>query len=185
MNLNLQKQFMYQNQKQQFYGLKGEQTNYKTAVEEGIQIAISADLTFTKNTASKELPIIMTYTNENGNEKQYQTQVKSSLSTKFGGVLYTNISGYNAESTNIDTIEANIEGTLDIKSQAKQATVNQSFINNYDNEIGEINIVGSVQGENSTIQKKNQTLGKKKQQQMQNHIKQKKQEPQQKQKKQT
>lgn len=94
----------------------------------------------------------MTYTNENGNEKQYQTQVKSSLSTKFGGVLYTNISGYNAESTNIDTIEANIEGTLDIKSQAKQATVNQSFINNYDNEIGEINIVGSVQGENSTIQ---------------------------------
>ena len=71
--------------------LEGEQTEYKTKLQEGIQIAISADLIFTKNTPTKDITFGMIYKNENGKEEQYQTQTAAKLNSKYGAIIYNNI----------------------------------------------------------------------------------------------
>lgn len=133
--------------------LEGEQKEFKTATEEGTQIVIDADLTFIKNTPSKEISINMLYKNENGTEEQYETSTKATLTTKYGAVLYNNISGYNEEAPSLETInEQKIEATLDLQEPEKQATVSQSFINNYNSEISQITMIGNLTGENAKIQ---------------------------------
>ena len=133
--------------------LEGEQTQFKTATEEGTQIVIDADLTFIKNTPSKKVSINMLYKNENGTDAQYETSTEVTLATKYGAILYNNISGYNEENTSLETINnQKIEATLDLEQPEKQATVNQSFINNYNSEISQVTMVGNLTGENAKIQ---------------------------------
>ncbi len=133
--------------------LEGEQKQFKTATEEGMQIVIDADLTFIKNTPSKEISINMLYKNENGDQEQYETQAKATLATKFGAVLYNNISGYNEENSSLETIDGQkIEATLDLEQPEKQATVNQSFINNYNADVNQVTMVGNLIGQNTKIQ---------------------------------
>ncbi len=133
--------------------LEGEQKDFKTVTEEGIQIVIDADLTFIKNTPSKEIAINMLYKNENGNQQQYETQAKAVLTTKYGAVLYNNISGYGEETSSIETIdEKPIEATLDLESPEKQAEINKSFINNYNTSIEQVTMIGNLTGRNATIQ---------------------------------
>lgn len=133
--------------------LEGEQTEFKTAVEEGIQISIDANLTFQKNIPNKKAMITMLYKNENANEPQYETSSNINLNSKYGAILYNNISGYNDENTVLEsTDKETIQAQLDLETEEKQAVINQSLINNYDAPIDEITVIGNLVGKNSNFE---------------------------------
>lgn len=130
--------------------IEGKQNDFKTTLEEGIQIVISADLTFQKDTPNKETAITMSCQNENVNESQYQTNVNVTLNSKYGAILYSNVSGYNEENTVIESTEEKVmRGQLDLDGQEQQATISQSFINNYETPIDQITMIGSLARESS------------------------------------
>ena len=132
--------------------LEGEQSAFRNSIEEGIQIAISANMTFRKNIPTTETAITMIYRNENADQAQYETSVDIKLNSKYGAYLYNNISGYNEENTSLETIDNNtLMAKLDTETNEKQATVQQSFINNYSIPINQVAIVGNLKAENSNF----------------------------------
>ena len=131
----------------------GEQSDFRTEVEEGIQVVINADLTFKKNIADREVDISMIYKNENANEEQYETSSKIKLKSKHGAIWYNNISGYNEENTQLEEIgNKTLKAELDDNNSEKQAQINQSFINNYENPINQITIIGKLVGKESNFE---------------------------------
>ena len=129
---------------------EGEQNDFRTNVEEGIQVTINANLSFRKNMASKETAISMIYRNENRNGEQNETSTKVKLTSKYGAIWYNNISGYNQENTTIEsTGEKLIEAELEPNESEKHPIVKQSFINNYESPIDSITIIGNLGGEDS------------------------------------
>lgn len=135
--------------------LEGEQTEFKMAVEEGIQIAMDVNLAFQKNMPNKKASITMLYKNENGKETQYETSTEINLNSKYGTILYNNISGYNQENTILEAIDdETIKAQLDLATEEKQAVVKQALINNYDTPIDQITVIGSLEGKNSNLETK-------------------------------
>lgn len=125
--------------------LKGEQQTFRTKIEEGIQVVINADLTFKKDIPSKEVPINMTYTNENGSEQQYEVTTYLKLNSKYGAILYSNMSAFNEDNDVIETIEdRQIKASLDSEVSGVKPEINQKFINNYDTPINKVVMVGKV-----------------------------------------
>lgn len=125
--------------------LQGEQSDFRTKLEEGIQIVINADVILRKNVPDKEATITMLYKNENAGNQQYETNTNINLSSKYGAILYNNISGYSDENEVIESVESEeLKAQLDVNSKEKHASVNQTFINNYDTPIDQITIVGSL-----------------------------------------
>lgn len=150
--LNVQKVFYDANTKSINMQLEGEQADFRTSLEEGIQIVINADLTFQKNIPNKEAAITMLYKNENASEPQYETSVNIGLNSRYGAILYSNVSGYNEENTVIETTEEEVlKAQLDVGAEERQATVNQSFINNYEEPIDQITVIGSLDEDSSNF----------------------------------
>lgn len=136
---------LYEQEKRIDIELKGEQTEFKSQVQEGIQIVINANITMKKMQASKNSEMLITYTNENrsGEQKQAKTQVK--INSKYGVSLYNSIQGYNEQNEKIETIsDETINGKLDTKKPSKQAKIETAVINNYENSISNIVIIGKL-----------------------------------------
>lgn len=72
--------------------LEGEQIDFRTKLEEGIKIVIDADFILRKEVADKDASISMKYTNENRAQAQYETNANVKLNSKYGAILYSNIS---------------------------------------------------------------------------------------------
>lgn len=151
--LNVEKVFYDANTKSINMQLQGEEVDFRTSLEEGIQIVINADLTFQKNIPNKETAITMLYKNENASEPQYETSVNVGLNSRYGAILYSNVSGYNEENTIIETTEEEVlKAQLDVGAEERQATVNQSFINNYEEPIDKVTVIGSLEGDSSNFE---------------------------------
>ncbi len=124
--------------------LSGQQSDYSKEINE-LAIVINADIEFGVLTASQESSIVMSYTNENGNEKTYQTSVDIHIESKPGMMIYNNLSGFNTAGDSIYTIDDTIPmGVLDIESGAMTARVSTAIINNYDIEIENVVIIGRI-----------------------------------------
>ncbi len=129
--------------------LEGEQIDFRTTLEQGIQIVINADLTFKKDIPTKETAITMLYNNENTSEQQYETKVNLQLNAKQGAILYNNIVGYDNENTLKEGLnDESIQCKLDSDAAEKKANIHQTFINNYEKPINQITILGNLTGEN-------------------------------------
>lgn len=132
--------------------LEGEQVDFRTDVEEGIQIVINADLTFKMNVPNTESAITMLLKNENASESQYEASVGVTLNSRYGAILYSNVSGFNGENTVLESADSEVlQAQLDVDGEQRQATVSQSFINNYDMPINQITVVGSLSEKNSSV----------------------------------
>lgn len=151
--LNVEKVFYDPNTKSIHMQLQGEQVDFRTSLEEGIQIVINADLTFQKNIPNKEVAITILYKNENASEPQYETSVNIGLNSRYGAILYSNVSGYNGENTVIESTEEDVlKAQLDVGGEERQVTVNQSFINNYEEPIDQITVIGNLQEDSSNFE---------------------------------
>ena len=125
--------------------LKGEQTKYINEISQGIQIIINASITFAKNTAANKTDLTLRYTNDNGNEKYYETKTSLDLISKNGVLVYSKVNNYNNEGTVLEsTTNENLNGKLDINTKQKNVKIERSIVNNTEDTISGISIVGKI-----------------------------------------
>lgn len=117
--------------------LEGEQKNYTKNLNEGIQIAIMADINIPNTTSPKEENIELYVTNENSKE-EIKTKCPIKINSKYGVLVVNQTQDYET----IDDKEVNIE--LDAYSNEKTGTRTTKIINNYENAISEVSIIGTI-----------------------------------------
>ncbi len=125
--------------------LLGEQTNYLNEISEGIQIVINANITFERTIPSKKANIIMKYTNENGKEGEQETAIEFDIVSKYGVLVHSKAENYNEENTVLETItDENMKGQLDTAKEEKVVNIERSILNNYEEPITNISLVGNL-----------------------------------------
>lgn len=129
----------------------GEQTNYD--ISGGTRICLKAEVKTGKLTPSQMTEVQMKYTNEYKNmENTIKTDLK--LESQYGLMLYNKLLGYNQNNESIETIDKEpVSGKLDINASGKNATLQTALINNYENQIQNITLIGKIpskdEGENT------------------------------------
>ena len=125
--------------------LEGMQTEYAiAAVAKGVNVVITTDLTVNKLTPSKQEQIKMVYTNASTQEtNEVSTAVNFVAPT--GVVTTTTVSNYkeNAESLTAISGEAKV-ATIETMAEARNTKFEMTVINNYNNTIDNISILGRI-----------------------------------------
>lgn len=125
--------------------LTGEQTTFQNSVNEGIQIAFMADLEIPNTTPSQDSKITMNYTNENREEETLTYEQNIKLNSKYGVLLTNELSGFNDNNDVINGIDNNtINGVLSKNTTEKNASETINVINNYQEEISNVSIIGKI-----------------------------------------
>ena len=124
---------------------EGEQTEFKNDISQGAKIVINANITLRKDVASKTSEIKMIYTNENGNETSYEVAQPVNLNSQYGVFAYTEMKNYNnaseiATAIGNETVDAN----LDMEADRRIADVEAVVVNNYDEQIEQVQIMGRI-----------------------------------------
>ncbi len=131
--------------------LSGEQTNYKDIAIEGTIVIINMDITLDRKAPSSQEQITLSCVN---GEKVAQDSKAVDFVSYAGLVTINRVNGFNAEIINN---QGNKEVTLPINQQNKATTVENEIINNEENEISDLGILGvfptkdSVEGNNFDI----------------------------------
>ena len=125
--------------------LEGMQTEYAiAAVAKGVNVVITTDLTVNKLTPSKQEEIKMAYTNASTQEtNEVSTAVNFVAPT--GVVTTTAISNYkkNGEALTAISGEAKV-ATIETMAEARNTKFEMTVINNYNNTIDNISILGRI-----------------------------------------
>ena len=125
--------------------LEGMQTEYAiAAVAKGVNVVITTDLTVNKLTPSKQEEIKMAYTNASTQEtNEVSTAVNFVAPT--GVVTTTSISNYkeNGETLTAISGEAKV-ATIETMAEARNTKFEMTVINNYNNTIDNISILGRI-----------------------------------------
>lgn len=125
--------------------LQGEQTSFENDISEGIQIAITADISIDKSVPSGASQIIMNYTNENREGENLSYQLPININSKYGVLLINELTNYNSNGDILESTDDKIkEATLDINSEAKVAEQQITLLNNYENDITDIELIGQM-----------------------------------------
>ncbi len=144
-NLEIEKARLIKSQKAIEIQMRGEQLEFQSTMNEGIQIIINADITLAKTTPSKTGKIELTYTNENIENTEQKTEVDIRINSKFGAVLYNQLESYNKENEKLETIsQETLIGNLDAQEEATQANAHIEIINNYEETMNEVNTIISL-----------------------------------------
>ena len=125
--------------------LEGMQTEYAiAAVAKGVNVVITTDLTVNKLTPSKQEQIKMVYTNASTQEtNEVSTAINFIAPT--GVVTTTAISNYkeNGETLTAISGEAKV-ATIETMAEARNTKFEMTVINNYNNTIDNISILGRI-----------------------------------------
>ncbi len=128
--------------------LKGEQVNFANSLSGGIQIAIMGDITISNTVPSKEEKIELLYTNENRPTEQFTYEVLIKISSKQGVLMTNRLENY---SNSGDTLETNddkvVTAQLDTNEEAKLAKRTINVINNYEEPIKNVSVLGKIGNE--------------------------------------
>lgn len=150
----------------------GEDTKYNTdEVSKGANIVIDTDITLKQLTPTKEDVMRVYVTNENATTyetmKKARTMptsayVETSLNSvaPVGMVTTNEISSYNAKNETVTSVSGQeATGKLETRTDAKTATVTMNIINNYENPVTNVNILGRVLGAGSKDVVSNEDFG--------------------------
>ncbi len=131
--------------------LEGTQTKYNDSTSKGVNILVYANLAVNKAAPSVQDTITMVYTNENETVENNTVSTEVNFASPKSVVLVNGISGYSTTGEDIE-LASGEEGTalLDIYTEAKTATIKGQLINNYDNTISEVSILGRIPNKTST-----------------------------------
>lgn len=125
--------------------LKGEQVNFANSLSGGIQIAIMGDITISNTVPSKEEKIELLYTNENRPTEQFTYEVPIKINSKHGVLMTNRLENY---SNSGDTLETNddkvVTAQLDTNEEAKLAKRTINVINNYEEPIKDVSVLGKI-----------------------------------------
>lgn len=133
---------------------KGTQTKYSIgSVSGGANIIITADITVNKLTPNKQANIVMEYTNENVvqqtrsvvEKETKQTEIPVSFVAPTGVVTTNSISNYAEGKEEITSISGEEQiGVIETIAPARNVNYKMSVINNYNNSIENISILGRM-----------------------------------------
>lgn len=144
--------------------LEGTQTEYTLgAVSKGVNVVITTDITVNKLTANKQDQIRMIYTNNNGKAKTAETNevfANINVVAPVGLVTTTTVSNYkdNALDLTAMTGEEKIAMIATLSPQ-RSSTFTMNIINNYNNPIDNITILGRFPTQANTDPDSLQELG--------------------------
>lgn len=129
--------------------LEGTQTEYTLgAVSKGVNVVITADVTLNKLTANKQDQIRMVYTNNNGKAKAAETNevfANINVVAPTGVVTTTTISNYKEEAEEITAINGEEKtAIIPTLTGVKDTTFTMNVINNYNNAIDHVSILGRI-----------------------------------------
>ena len=125
--------------------LVGEQKEYLNKVSQGINVVINADITFNKTTPSRTSEVIMKYTNKNGAMEEYETKSTINIGSQHGVFVYSKVSDFDNKGNVLETEKEGIlEGKLNIADDVKVVIIERNIINNYEEKIEGINILGKL-----------------------------------------
>lgn len=125
--------------------LSGEQKNFASSLAQGIQIAIIADITIANTVPTKDEKIELLYTNENRPTEQFTDEIAIKINSKQGVLMTNKLENY---SNSGETIETNddkaVKAKLDTNEEAKLAKRTINVINNYEEPIKDVSILGKI-----------------------------------------
>ncbi len=125
--------------------LSGEQKNFASNLAQGIQIAIIADITIANTVPTKDEKIELLYTNENRPTEALTGEVPIKINSKHGVLMTNKLENY---SNSGETIETNddkvVMAKLDTNEEAKLAKRTINVINNYEEPIKDVSILGKI-----------------------------------------
>lgn len=124
--------------------LQGEQVDFENNINEGIQISITANITIPKTVPSMSSEIIMNYTNENRSGENYSTKLPISLNSKYGVLLVNKLSNYKDEEVLENIDDKTKQVLLDVNAESRTVDQEISVINNYENDITDISLIGKL-----------------------------------------
>lgn len=137
--------------------LEGENTKYNTdEVSKGANIVIDTDITLKQLTPTKQDLMKVYVTNENATTYETMKKVRSVPTSAYvetalnsvapvGMVTTNTISSYNTKNETVTSISGQEGiGKLETRTDAKTATVSMNIINNYENPVRNINILGRI-----------------------------------------
>lgn len=129
--------------------LSGEQTKYVTDVTEGATLVIDATMELDKLAASSAKAITVNYTNENATSyfDSGVEKVDVDVIQKNALITTNNIQEYGVETAGEEETKS-VE--LEIEKEAKQAIISMDIINNEQNEITDVKVLGKFPTNNST-----------------------------------
>lgn len=124
---------------------QGEQTKYKNEAIDDATIIVNANLTTDTKIASSKESVVLTYTNENAinyeNGKNIGTVSKDINIISYAGVVTTNqVSKFGIDVVNN---QGNANGELKISSDRDEAVYQKRIINNKENKISNVRILGT------------------------------------------
>lgn len=127
--------------------LEGEQTKYKEDAIDGAIILINANITTSKKLPNSTENIVLTYTNENvvnykGGLQIGQVETKINLVSYAGVVTINKVPDYGVEIINNEEEDKTV--TLDMNSDKKVIKVENEIINNNENKITNVRILGTL-----------------------------------------
>ena len=130
----------------------GEQTKYKEATIDGAIIIINADLTTSTKIPSSTEQVKLTYTNQNAiNYKDSGNcgiAIKDINIVSYAGVITTNqIGDYGI---NVINNEGTKSAKLQVSSEEKNITIQKNIINNKENKISNVKILGVLPTKDAT-----------------------------------
>ena len=143
--------------------LEGTQTQYTINAEyKGTIIVLSTDLTVNTLTPSSSSKITMSFTNENtvSSNKTGTATTALNFVAPTGLVAANGISNYASGKNDIFTIsETAVTGTLTVNAAKRTATVNGVVINNYENALNNVVILGRIPAKDNTKIDSDEALG--------------------------
>ena len=135
--------------------LKGEQTQFRNDLTEGIKLVIDTDIILEKNQPTKNTVIKTIVTNENRENEVTLEEKEIQISSKKGVLLYESIEGYNNSNDKTETITSEtVDAKLEMEAEEKQAKIQASIVNNYDESMTNVILLGKLPNleKNSTIE---------------------------------
>lgn len=137
--------------------LEGEQTKYKGEAIEGTAIIIDADLIVNKKAGNSNEKIKLTYSNDKAiqypEEKQIGEVEKDISIVSYAGLVTTNaISEYGLEIVNNNGEKS---AKLELGADGKRATVSSQIMNNHENEVSDVKILGTFPTKDAVKDKNN------------------------------
>ena len=125
--------------------LEGMQTEYAlAAVAKGVNVVITTDLTVNKLTPSKQEEVKMVYTNASTQETNEVSTIVNFVAPT-GVVTTTSISNYKENGETLTAISGESKvATIETMAEARNTKFEMTVINNYNNTIDNISILGRI-----------------------------------------
>ncbi len=128
--------------------LNGEQKNYD--ISGGTKICLQLEIKVNKLTPSKISQIEMNYTNDY-KEGEKTSTVDVNFESQYGLMIYNQIANYNNKGDAVVTVDKKTAyGELNSNSEKKDITLNTALINNYEEKITNVTLIGKIPSKQTT-----------------------------------